>query len=821
MKKLIFGLILWISGNIVSAQTFSQVDTILLPATHRAFGRLVDLQTDGWQEYVLFRYDTIGSSHISAFVFSDTLKTIDTLSFENISDVHFDVTYWNSDLRAVLLTSQQNEDSLFYQANQVIDSMVISKFMKLDTIRRVEFADLDHDGNWEALLENQNHDLMILEKIGNNWEIKYDSLELYHVQNWTLTDEDGDGWKELLYSQMSDSLTVSYLIFSQDSLASLDTLMDLSFVRQLQAFDFNNDRRDDLLMGRLLSGDSLQLTVLYGDTTLYIDLIDSVRQFDLYTADFNADGWIDIHLTAEAMDSLGFTVLYLQDTVGVFIATDTTWFESYPSVSFGDLNNDGHLDRVASWLNDTAQVIVHYSNMTLQRNLPPDVVKTHFIFSLPGKLAVVWEPVADDHSPRNAITYDLSLGNSPFSSEYNPSNFDPNLANRALQTSGKINDTTYLFTGLNPGVYHYNIQSIDQSFHYWSLHVSIGGGGSGGEGGGGEIPICNGRPLACGYSEVCETQIFEHVYVCDGDDVSITFDERTPVWSLQKGYLGQIKAYKERLLRSDTLFVANNECGKTSAYALHLIKDREIFLAESQTVCRNSWWYFNAQGADSTYWFDQNTGIVTHHNYLDYVADVDNKLIVKTYYKQCYMTDTIQINVSEPIFEFSPDSVGIVKGQTIIRPLVQGYEYEWVPSDWLSDPNSNAPEISARESVVYHVTGTDSLGCTNTDSLKVIVIDQGWLPTLFTPNNDGNNDELLIYGLENVSDFLFVIQNREGLEVYRTANIQQAISIGWDGTRNGNPLPVGVYTWRIRGVLDDGSPANLNGKTNGSIYLLR
>ena len=51
---------------------------------------------------------------------------------------------------------------------------------------------------------------------------------------------------------------------------------------------------------------------------------------------------------------------------------------------------------------------------------------------------------------------------------------------------------------------------------------------------------------------------------------------------------------------------------------------------------------------------------------------------------------------------------------------------------------------------------------------------------------------------------------------------------GWDGkSKNGTPLPVGVYIWRIKAVFSDGTEwkgnqdAKGNCKTEGNITLLR
>ena len=96
-----------------------------------------------------------------------------------------------------------------------------------------------------------------------------------------------------------------------------------------------------------------------------------------------------------------------------------------------------------------------------------------------------------------------------------------------------------------------------------------------------------------------------------------------------------------------------------------------------------------------------------------------------------------------------------------------------------------------------------------------------FIPNLFTPNSDGRNDEVRIYGLANVKNFRFTIHTREGNTVYDTDDAQQASTVGWNGSLRGSQLPSGVYYWKVKGEQPSGSKLLLNGKTTGSIVLIR
>ena len=65
------------------------------------------------------------------------------------------------------------------------------------------------------------------------------------------------------------------------------------------------------------------------------------------------------------------------------------------------------------------------------------------------------------------------------------------------------------------------------------------------------------------------------------------------------------------------------------------------------------------------------------------------------------------------------------------------------------------------------------------------------LPTAFSPNTDGYNDDYDIHGIENYPANTFMVFNRWGNEVYKKDNY---VNHQWKGeNKNGDPLPDGTY----------------------------
>lgn len=84
-----------------------------------------------------------------------------------------------------------------------------------------------------------------------------------------------------------------------------------------------------------------------------------------------------------------------------------------------------------------------------------------------------------------------------------------------------------------------------------------------------------------------------------------------------------------------------------------------------------------------------------------------------------------------------------------------------------------------------------------------------FVPNAFTPNGDGRNDVLFVYG-NYVASIQFRIFNQWGQLVFVSGNI----SNGWNGTYNGQQQPVGVYAYTLKVVLQDGSVINKKGSVN-------
>ncbi len=128
--------------------------------------------------------------------------------------------------------------------------------------------------------------------------------------------------------------------------------------------------------------------------------------------------------------------------------------------------------------------------------------------------------------------------------------------------------------------------------------------------------------------------------------------------------------------------------------------------------------------------------------------------------------------------------------------------FNWTPDVGVSDYTIPNPVLSPDSTTTYFVDFIDDRGCAASDSIQVTVIDPSllgcesiFIPTAFTPNDDGLNDEFRVSNPQSISEVIsFDIYDRWGTRVFSSPDRFAS----WDGKLNGRALKPGIFVYQLR-----------------------
>lgn len=166
------------------------------------------------------------------------------------------------------------------------------------------------------------------------------------------------------------------------------------------------------------------------------------------------------------------------------------------------------------------------------------------------------------------------------------------------------------------------------------------------------------------------------------------------------------------------------------------------------------------------------------------------------------VSDTVTVVVIPPLQINAGRDTNIVAGQPLQMDATGAEFYRWSPSTGISNTNIANPVITLPENIFkisYAVKGSTAEGCSNIDSVTVYqykTLPDIFIPSAFTPDNDGTNDILkpIVAGIKRFENFS--VYNRLGQLLYTTSSVGQ----GWDGNFKGQRQPPGVYVFQATAI---------------------
>lgn len=788
------------------SQDFQQHQSIALPDTlsHHAL-QWMDADNDGVLDIVVFSNNALGEEVISLFR-NDSLNGVQYAGQFNtgVKDkAHLLADFDGDNTVDVIISGESQSAPLTSVALNKGDFSFQSEPILAVAADLIALGDFDEDGIREMILsgtENGDPFFRILKRRSSGWEVIHDSLKIA-ARGIEVYDFDADNDQDFFVSGVDDQgLPVSIAFYNQGNFYFTPVALGTPLKGTTVRGDGNGDGNFDItLSGRTAGNVNILRTLINRGAAFDVDdSVISVNDAGVFVADFNSDGLTDLQLSG---------VLPNADTVNTINGPSYSQELPHAGVvaqAFGDFEHDGDLDVVQLKSTAGTSGLMILRNETTGRNAPPSAPANAISAKIFDRFFLRWNASSDDHTPVSSLTYDVSI-QSTAENVVIPA-FDLFQSRRLLVVHG--NNTTARFVLLRrpeAGPFGFNIQAVDNAFHADKGSVCKGSGG--------------------GFND-CVVVATTDVEACTHEQLTLTASSSAEWFSFREGFLGESDALDFVVSQADTVFSVEMQgkgCAKINVYVIQTPPVVKKLVESTVYVCDGQLLHVGVEsGWAHVAWSSAMQGALSSADTIDYrVAGADTLKVNLSDTGSCQIQRNMILKISKPQIELRSDAYQILRGESVELLVSGGSSCEWKPALHLSDPRSFSPMASPLTTTEYQVTVSDSLGCTATGRVVVIVEQTAFVPTLFTPNNDGSNDFLKVYGLGQVKDFSFTIFNREGSRVFHTDDVSEVVNVGWNGTFGGVDQPAGLYYWSVKGETGNGKNVQLNGKFSGSIVLLR
>ncbi|MEO0469024.1 MAG: gliding motility-associated C-terminal domain-containing protein [Bacteroidota bacterium] len=309
--------------------------------------------------------------------------------------------------------------------------------------------------------------------------------------------------------------------------------------------------------------------------------------------------------------------------------------------------------------------------------------------------------------------------------------------------------------------------------------------------------------------------------ICRRDAVTLTATGATTyVWEPQQSLDNPFVFNPSASPDSTTTFYVtgtdNNQCRNRDSVTVNVWQLDSIIGNSSDSICLAQSIDLVVSGADRYLW---NTGSVNPRIRVSpnepsvywVIPFEENGCPGDTFFIDLY----VERNLPQAEFTASPEDG--------FYPLpVQFSNLSAYSSNYFWDFGNGETSMEENPLFTYNLPGEytvtlvadNDIGCPSTREFSFInALDfEIYFPTAFSPNNDGNNDEYYI-AMNSIQFFEIQILNRWGQRVYLSSDV----NFRWDGTRDGQAVPEGVYTYIVTATTFKGDRV----ERAGTITLIR
>ena len=327
--------------------------------------------------------------------------------------------------------------------------------------------------------------------------------------------------------------------------------------------------------------------------------------------------------------------------------------------------------------------------------------------------------------------------------------------------------------------------------------------------------------FGCTNNDSVLVEVTDSVFVNAGNDSTICLTDRvqlfaqsnglyyswTPAISLNNPALSNPSALPTQQTTTYTVKASiSDNCFSTDQITIRTVPYPRPNVSDDTTICFGENARLTASGGSSYQWSPSvflnadniaSPTVIRPTTDIMYIVSITDTLGCP---KPSF--DTSIVYVVNIIPNAGPRDTAVVIGQPLQLNATGGSSYLWTPPTWLTNPNLSDPVSLPLDNIQYIVKVMDGPGCFAYDTINVSLyrFEAGiQIPTAFTPNGDGLNDEFkpIPIGMLNIESFR--VYNRWGQLLFSTSDIGR----GWDGTFLGDPQSTDNYVWYVEGLTYD------------------
>jgi gliding motility-associated-like protein len=243
-------------------------------------------------------------------------------------------------------------------------------------------------------------------------------------------------------------------------------------------------------------------------------------------------------------------------------------------------------------------------------------------------------------------------------------------------------------------------------------------------------------------------------------------------------------------------------CPFTKEILIEVVPNVTASVTNSVAICKGQSTRIIAYGGNTYMWLpnqglsasDASDIYVTPQSTTIYTAYVSNS-------GNCGATATVLVKVNPiPDINAGEDFVSNLDEAMYLKATSNG-TLTWVSGEGVLCATCPNTQIMAKKSGCYLAETVNSFGCKSRDEVCVeVTTDYNiYIPNVFTPNGDGNNDVFLVYGT-GITKLEMTIFDRWGEKLFNSKDQLQ----GWDGMYKGVLSKQDAYTYLVTYTSLDG-----------------